>query len=700
MAYWWNSLLNRLPAWALVAVAAAANPSAAAEPPSTALWFDGDSGIEVIDSGSSSLDIVGPLTMEAWVNFQDYPNCCWNAVMGKMFGHSSHDTSYGMMFSNHPTDPVSSDTLRVLFTSEVGDITIKVSPIRDGTWHHLAGVYDPAVGQTRVYVDGVLTATGARTAPLGVTNFSFHIGYEPGFDRRTFRGYIDEVRLWNVARSAFQIQRNMRRELCSSEAGLAGYWDFNEGAGTTVNDRSGNGNSGLFRNASGGTTLPQWVHTGPNLAPCGPPVADAGPSQTVDEATLVTLDGSGSSDPQGDALNFVWTQVAGPTVPLDLTDPSRPTFSAPYVGGNVTLTFQLVVDDGIEFSTPDAVDVSVNNVNNPPIADAGDDATIKEGAAGTLNGSFSFDPEGDAIGFEWNQVAGPVVTLVPSNLVANPTFVAPMAAGSTLVFKLRVSDGKESSMLSAGQICGIAGDDTVCRGIVANSAPVANAGPDQTKNEGETVSLDGSASYDPDGGDTISYLWTQVAGPQVVLDSANAAAPRFKAPLVAGETDLEFELKVTDDDPVHRLDSLPDRVIVKVLSINQPPDCSHAVANPASLWPPNHKMIQVAIDGVHDADAVYNTVTIEITGVTQDEPVNGLGDGDSSPDAVIQIGATVDTVLLRGERAGNRNGRVYEVTFDATDGFESCTGAVKMQVPHSRKGTAIDDGQPYDSTMP
>ncbi len=56
--------------------------------PSMALSFDGNSWIEVPDrsnEGNASLDIPGPLTMEAWINFTTYPNCCWNTVMGKAF---------------------------------------------------------------------------------------------------------------------------------------------------------------------------------------------------------------------------------------------------------------------------------------------------------------------------------------------------------------------------------------------------------------------------------------------------------------------------------------------------------------------------------------------------------------------------------------------------------------------------------------
>jgi hypothetical protein len=145
------------------------------------------------------------------------------------------------------------------------------------------------------------------------------------------------------------------------------------------------------------------------------------------------------------------------------------------------------------------------------------------------------------------------------------------------------------------------------------------------------------------------------------------------------------------------LDSVPDGVVVRVLNSNDPPACGGASASPALLWPPNHKLLPVAITGVVDPQG--DEITITVTGVTQDEPTNGLGDGDTSPDAVIQ-GATL---LLRAERSGAGNGRVYAVSFTATDpDGASCSGTVTVAVPHSmkREGAAIDDGQLYDSAQP
>lgn len=77
-----------------------------------------------------------------------------------------------------------------------------------------------------------------------------------------------------------------------------------------------------------------------------PPVADAGDDQTVDENTQVTLDGTGSSDPDGDELSFAWEQVDGPAVDVEDADTATPTFTAPAVETDTELTFELTVSDG------------------------------------------------------------------------------------------------------------------------------------------------------------------------------------------------------------------------------------------------------------------------------------------------------------------------------------------------------------------
>lgn len=120
-------------------------------------------------------------------------------------------------------------------------------------------------------------------------------------------------------------------------------------------------------------------------------------------------------------------------------------------------------------------------------------------------------------------------------------------------------------------------------------------------------------------------------------------------------------------------------------------DCSGAFAGRSILWPPNHGMVPVFISGVTTTGD--DPVTITVTGITQDEPLNGTGDGDTCPDGMIEEGLA----YVRAERAGGGNGRVYVVSFTASDGDASCDGSVRVFVPHDRKVAAVDDGQTTNS---
>lgn len=420
------------------------------------------------------------------------------------------------------------------------------------------------------------------------------------------------------------------------------------------------------------------------VATAAPPIANAGVDLAVNEGDTLFLDGSGSSAPSGDPLTYQWSQVAGTPVSLDLADPLHPTFVAPLVSaGGTTLTFQLTVRDTHFPSVPDTVNISVKNVNHAPVSDAGNDQKVAEKASVKLDGSESYDLDGESLVYNWVQTAGPAVPL-PDTTAARPSFVAPVVGpeGATLTFELTVSDGTDTSKDAVNVFV-----ENV------NHAPDANAGVDQIKNEGTIVALDGTASKDPDL-DALSYNWTQLSGPQVALSDPHNPEPTFVAPLVGlgGET-ITFQLIVNDG----LTDSLADQVAIKIANVNDPPACELAQAVPAGLWPPNHKLASVNVTGVSDPE--NDALTLTITKVTQDEPVDGLGDGDTSPDAVIQ-GAKA---LLRAERSGNGNGRVYQLYFTADDGQGGvCSGSVKVSVPHSKNqgDSALDDGQFYDSIQP
>jgi hypothetical protein len=405
----------------------------------------------------------------------------------------------------------------------------------------------------------------------------------------------------------------------------------------------------------------------------------------------VILDGSGSQDPEGDPLRYCWTQLAGTAVPLPACPaPPQLTFTAPEVKrSGETLSFRLVVNAGHQDCDPASADVIITDFNHAPDAVAAAPLEVREGSQIVLDGSGSYDPDRDPIAFQWDQTAGTIVELHPSNTVSQPMFTAPQVGreGETLTFVLTVRDDRGASDLAEVQVLV----------VNENHPPIANPGFPQTVDEGTLVQLNGNASSDPDSDYPLSYRWRQVQGPPVDLEWATTALPTFTAPQVshtepALSLELVFELIANDG----LADSAPATVTITVLDVDAPPRCDLAQVSPTMLWPPDHGLGRVAIGGVNDPD--NDQMTLTVTGVTQDEPIQGLGDGDTSPDAVLQG----DKVLLRAERSGSGNGRVYRVSFTADDGHGgSCPGAVMVCVPHDRKpGTCVDDGQRYDSTLP
>ena len=281
-----------------------------------------------------------------------------------------------------------------------------------------------------------------------------------------------------------------------------------------------------------------------------PPVSKAGINQTVNEGTLVTLDGTGSSDPDGDQLTYKWT--APPEITLSSTTVSKPTFVAPEVTQDQQYTITLVVNDGTVDSPLSKVIITVKNVNKVPIANAGINQTVNEGSLVTLDGSGSYDPDGDQLTFRWTAPDGILLT---SHDLVNPSFLAPEVTIDTqFTFSLKVSDGLSESLPSEVKI-------TV---VNVNKPPVADAGNDQIVKEGEIVYLDGSASFDPDGNE-LSYHWITPDG--IVLNSPDSVKPSFLAPEVINDTQFSFSLIVNDGFS----ESQSSEVFVTVLNVNKPP---------------------------------------------------------------------------------------------------------------------------------
>ena len=274
--------------------------------------------------------------------------------------------------------------------------------------------------------------------------------------------------------------------------------------------------------------------------PNNPPIARAGPDQTVAEASTVILDGSVSNDSDGDTLSYAWQQTGGTTVALANANTVSPSFVAP--GGPDLLSFELTVSDGRGGVSTDTMGVEVLSPsappgpnpspgNNPPNAVTDPDQTVEPSVSVTLVGINSSDPDSDPLTYLWEQIGGTPVTLANATS-ANASFTSP-SFEEDMSFRLTVTD---PSGASSTNTTGVMVRDP-------NTPPIAAVSPDQRVVEGDTVVLDASGSSDFDG-DPLQFTWEQIGGTPVTLSDVNAAAPTFTAP--AAPADLSFRVQVSD----------------------------------------------------------------------------------------------------------------------------------------------------------
>ncbi|MCX5852538.1 MAG: PKD domain-containing protein, partial [Deltaproteobacteria bacterium] len=233
-----------------------------------------------------------------------------------------------------------------------------------------------------------------------------------------------------------------------------------------------------------------------------PPVADAGPNQTVDEEVVVTLNGSGSTDPDGTIASWQWTQTGGPAVTLSDSSAMSPTFTSPTVGvEGEALTFELTVTDDGELQDTDTCIVNVSYVNLPPIANAGPDQTVDQEVEVTIDGSASHDDDGTIVSYHWEQTGGPSVFLSDPASVT-PVFTTPLyeEGANILTFILTVTDDG-----------GLLGEDTCTITVIHNNPPEPPllTGPEDGAIFviGDAITLTAGAYDDPEDDAHVESQW-------------------------------------------------------------------------------------------------------------------------------------------------------------------------------------------------
>ncbi|PZR27834.1 MAG: hypothetical protein DI535_08790 [Citrobacter freundii] len=280
------------------------------------------------------------------------------------------------------------------------------------------------------------------------------------------------------------------------------------------------------------------VTVNPAPAPNLPPVANAGIDKVITlPANTVTLSGNSSYDPDGTITAYQWTKLTGPASFSIATGTQVQTVINSLVQG--VYTFELRVTDNNGAIGRDTVQVAVNAANapnQPPVANAGNNVTITLPTSSlTINGSSSYDPDGTITAYQWAKIEGPAQFTIATPL-QKQTLVSNLVQG-VYKFELKVTDNNNATAKDTVTI-------TVNPGAV-NQLPVANAGANiQITLPANSVTANGSASYDPDG--TIAaYQWTKIEGPAQFTIATPTQKQTVISNLVQGI--YKFELTVTDN---------------------------------------------------------------------------------------------------------------------------------------------------------
>ena len=252
------------------------------------------------------------------------------------------------------------------------------------------------------------------------------------------------------------------------------------------------------------------------------PTANAGGLYTVNQGVALTLNGGGSSDPDGTINLYEWDCTANGSYDVSSSSPtgSSCTYGAP---GQYTVRLRVTDDDNAQDTATSLVAVS----NTAPTADAGGPYTVNQGAALSMNGSGSSDPDGSITQYAWDCTNNGVINTTS----ASPTAATCTYAGvGTFTIALTVTDNNGATNTATGTV------------NVTNTLPTADAGGPYTAGiPNVPLPLDGSGSFDPDGS-VVSWEW------DCTNDGSFDASGQFATCTYSVGGGYTLRLRVTDDD--------------------------------------------------------------------------------------------------------------------------------------------------------
>ncbi len=435
------------------------------------------------------------------------------------------------------------------------------------------------------------------------------------------------------------------------------------------------------------------------------PVADAGEDMVVsvgaDCLASVTLDGSDSTDPDGDELRYSWSMDD-----QEIATGENPTVE---LGPDVH-TIELIVNDGMVDSEPDYVEITVEDTT-PPVITCPADVTVEcdqltdpanTGTAtaidncddspgitysDSVSGScpmiitriWTADDESDNASFcvqtiTVQDTTGPVIAGVPADVTvecdsvpapANLTATDNCDPGVPVIFNETRIDGDcpDSYTLTrtwtATDDCGNTTTETQIITVQDTPPPVITCPSDVVLEcpADTSVEANGSATATDNCDDSVEITYEDEVIPGV---GNNKTVIRvWTATDECGNSSSCEQIIVVED------------TIAPELSVS---------VEPAVLWPVNHKMVEV-LPAVSVSDGCDDDVDVTVS-VTSDEDDNGKGDGNTSEDIEV---TDAGRIFLRAERNGKGDGRVYTITYEAEDASGNTTQATAtVTVPHDR----------------
>ncbi|NQV19017.1 MAG: T9SS type A sorting domain-containing protein [Armatimonadetes bacterium] len=291
------------------------------------LDFDGTEDYVNCGNSASLNPGIGSFTIESWIKPDELSGT--KRFIWKNDGTTPPFDGYYFMTNG--------STSMAGFGDDLESIQVSGGTLSAGSWHHVAVVRDVSADKVILYLNGVLVDEATDNTDNINYSGNFAIGGRPG-EPEWFDGLIDEVRIWNDARTEAEIRANMCKELAGNESGLVAYYKMSDGSGTSLTDNSTNSNTGTLTNMDNS----DWVTSGAAIGDASTydyssPTSINLASDDGDDIIVDTITGS----PSGVQVYRVDSAPNVTTPPAGLDQLSQSHYFGVFIAGGSSPTYTL-----------------------------------------------------------------------------------------------------------------------------------------------------------------------------------------------------------------------------------------------------------------------------------------------------------------------------------------------------------------------